>query len=61
MDRTQVKVGNTAILELEGLKVSVAILDTKQAFGRLDILISPVSGSGQKWISSERLEETNNE
>lgn len=57
MDRTQVKVGNTAVLVMDGLMVSVTILDTKSVYGRLDVLIAPVSGSGQKWVQCDRLKE----
>jgi hypothetical protein len=57
MDRTKVVVGNTAVLEMDGLNVSVRIINTKQAFGRLDVLIEPVRGSGQKWVQCDRLQE----
>jgi hypothetical protein len=57
MDRTKVVAGNTAVLVMDGLMVSVTILDTKSVYGRLDVLIAPVSGSGQKWVNSERLKE----
>lgn len=57
MDRTKVVAGNTAVLVIDGLSVQVKILDTKQAFGRLDVLIAPVSGSGQKWVQCDRLKE----
>lgn len=57
MDRTKVVVGNTAVLEMDGMNIEVKILDTKQAFGRLDVLIEPVSGSGQRWVQCERLAE----
>jgi hypothetical protein len=57
MDRTKVVVGSVAILVMDGLMVSVTILDTKSVYGRLDVLIAPVSGSGQKWVNSERLKE----
>jgi hypothetical protein len=59
MDRTKIVVGNTAVLVMDGLMVSVTILDTKSVYGRLDVLIAPVSGSGQKWVQAERLKGDN--
>lgn len=33
--------------------VSVKILDARETFGRTDLLITPVSGQGEQWVSSE--------
>jgi hypothetical protein len=59
MDRTQVKVGNTAVLEMDGLQINVNILDTKSVYGRLDVQIEPVAGTGTKWVQCERLQGDN--
>jgi hypothetical protein len=56
MNKTDVKIGMTASVDLDGLLVQVKVLDTKQVFGRLDVKVTPVKGSGEKWISSDRLE-----
>ena len=34
----------------EPLKFIVTILDGRQTYGRLEFLIEPESGTGQKWI-----------
>jgi hypothetical protein len=37
------------------LKFEVRIMDSKQAFGRVDVLISPVAGVGEQWVSLEKV------
>ncbi len=51
------KTGNkdTAGLNIEGLTVHVRLLDVKQVFGRVDVLVTPVNGAGQKWVQSDKL------
>lgn len=39
----------------EGLTIAVNILGTRTIFGRTEVLISPVSGSGQKWVLSKKV------
>ena len=33
----------------------VEVLDASLAFGRVRVLVSPVSGHGQQWVTPERL------
>ena len=40
----------TAVLE-----VAVQILDAREHFGRIDVLVTPVQGAGQAWVSAERV------
>jgi hypothetical protein len=56
------KTGNkdTALLNCDGLNVQVKLLDVKQVFGRVDVLVTPVNGNGQKWIQVDRLMEVAN-
>ena len=53
------KTGNRdiALLNLDGLLVEVKLMDVKQVFGRVDVLVTPVKGSGQKWIQADKLQE----
>jgi hypothetical protein len=37
------------------LYVSVQVLKARQACGRIDYLVAPISGSGEMWVSSERV------
>lgn len=43
-------VGKGAIVNLQGLRVAVKILDIKERWGRLRYLVSPLSGSGEIWV-----------
>lgn len=33
--------------------VEVTVKDARQMYGRTDLLITPVSGSGEQWVSAE--------
>lgn len=35
--------------------VPVETLDVRQAFGRIDVRISPVGGKGEMWVASDAL------
>lgn len=35
------------------VSVNVRILDAREVFGRADLRITPVSGSGEQWVSAE--------
>lgn len=39
----------------EGLRVQVRILESRRVFGRIDLLVSPVAGSGQAWVRERRV------
>ena len=45
----------TATLSTEGLSVPVRIVDARENFGRMDVLVTPEGGSGQAWVSAERV------
>lgn len=32
---------------------NVRVLDARQMYGRTDLLIAPVSGEGEQWVSAE--------
>lgn len=42
------------IVELS-LSVRVTIKDVRASFGRIDALVTPVAGHGEKWVSSDRI------
>ena len=44
-------------LPLHGLVFLVEIKDFRHAYGRVDALVSPVSGSGERHVSFESLQE----
>lgn len=47
--------GRQAMWSVDTLKVLVDIRDIREAFGRVDFLISPVGGSGEKWVQKGSL------
>jgi len=49
------KIGMEARLTVENITVAVTIIDVRQAYGRIDYLVSPVSGDGKQWVSASRL------
>jgi len=41
-----------------GLLVPVRILETRKAYGRTDVLIAPIDGSGQAWVRDDKIVQT---
>jgi hypothetical protein len=41
---------------IDGLDIEVTIKDARTRFGHLDLLISPTSGTGEKWVERKNLE-----
>lgn len=39
----------------EDFLVPVKILEERQAYGRTDVLVTPVGGKGEKWVQLARL------
>lgn len=37
------------------LTFAVVIIDAREKFGRLDLLVHPRTGDGEKWVSAERV------
>lgn len=48
-------IGRTAEYEVCGLSFRVGIMDAKMAYGDVRLLIEPVDGSGQRWVSKGSL------
>jgi|TARA_B100000029_G_scaffold455373_1_gene482583 hypothetical protein len=40
----------------DGLTIEVTVMNVKSHFGRLDIEITPISGDGTKWVTTDKLE-----
>ena len=51
MDKNKEKL----FVELDGLKVQVAIVDERTIFGRKEFEVVPVAGAGSKWVQKESL------
>jgi hypothetical protein len=51
-------IGRTALLQdvLEkGFTVAVRILDVRSSFGRIDVKVTPIVGSGDTWVNITRV------
>lgn len=44
-----------ATIKIDNLTFEVRIIDTKRSYGHALALITPVSGSGEKWVRVENL------
>jgi hypothetical protein len=47
---------NEGFINFDGLKVKVKVIDSRKSFGRDDVLITPIAGSGEKWIDLNSLQ-----
>lgn len=49
-------VGREGLLSMGGaIAIEVKSLDARESFGRLDILVEPVAGTGQAWVAESRI------
>jgi hypothetical protein len=39
-----------------GILVAVSVKDVRKNYGRIDLLIKPLSGQGETWVDSESVE-----
>lgn len=44
--------GQEGIYEVGSLEIRVMVNDVKSCFGRFDILITPIAGTGEQWVST---------
>lgn len=42
--------------ERDQLQITVEIKDARSCYGRTEVLVSPEGGSGQAWVSPERVQ-----
>lgn len=47
--------GRRASMAIDSLAFEVEIKDARIRFGRLDFLVSPQSGNGQKWVEQHKV------
>lgn len=47
----------TVAVQLDELTVTCHVLETRQVFGRTDLRVTPVAGSGEKWVQESSTEE----
>lgn len=49
-----VLIGKTITISIEKLNIEVNVNDARSHFGRTEVLVNPVSGSGEQWIDIKR-------
>lgn len=49
------RIGTRAMYSVGELVIEVEILDIRSNFGRTDVLVRPVSGTGQAWVSDDKV------
>jgi hypothetical protein len=49
-----VLVGRTTQVRFEKISVLCNVIDSRSQWGRTDILVEPVGGSGQQWVERSR-------
>ena len=37
-------------VDINGIRVNVRVTDTRQAYGRFDLCVTPIAGEGSRWI-----------
>lgn len=48
--------GKSGQIAIFGIVIKVAIVDARTTSGRRSYLVTPISGSGSVWVSSDRVE-----
>ena len=46
-------IGQNATYRVGALSVAVVVIDARNRFGNLDLLISPGAGTGEQWVQSD--------
>lgn len=53
-------IGKSGLLTIEGntghyMDAEIQVLQVRASFGRLDLLVTPTQGSGEAWVSADRV------
>lgn len=48
-------IGQTGTIDADGFRIPVRIDDARMAFGRTDVLVTPIHGSGTRWVDASRV------
>lgn len=48
-------IGKDGHLNLDGLTIQVKVTDARPRYGRIDLEITPVNGTGSRWVESSRV------
>jgi hypothetical protein len=39
----------------EGLKIPAKVVDARYAYGRMEVLVEPIHGTGRSWVRTDRI------
>ena len=48
-------INGEGFIKFDKLRVKVRVIDARKSYGRDDVLVTPVGGSGEQWIDLTRL------
>ncbi len=48
-------IGEKCTVRCEGFAIGMKVIDVKQAYGRLRVLVEPLNGTGQQWVDTDRV------
>lgn len=48
-------IGQSVVARFEDLLIECQVQDVKQSYGRIRLLIAPVSGTGTQWVEMQRV------
>ncbi len=48
-------IGTTVTVRFESLQIQCLVMDAKNAYGNVRLLIVPVAGQGEQWVDITRL------
>ena len=48
-------INGEGFVQFDKLKVKIKVIDSRKSFGRDDVLVTPVNGSGEQWIDITRV------
>lgn len=54
-------IGKQAAIRIGDLTVDVRIMNIRSAFGRIDYEVTPVAGTGSRWIDSNNVDSIDSE
>lgn len=46
--------GSEVDVRIESLRIRCRVLDARSVWGRTDLLVAPLAGDGEQWVSSDR-------
>ena len=55
VNQMMMAIGKETMVRMEGLSIRCRIVDAKQAYGKVRLLVEPAAGMGCQWIEMSRI------